>query len=122
MTHRYIKIGVTATVLLLAFTGLLWSTLQDGTQYFKHVDEVMASRSQWEGKPLQLIDNPQRRLEMQAYVSAARPQVERAAFDLISGVVAAFNDARRKVSAHAEQEMQKLTGGLQLPGGLKLPF
>jgi nucleoid-associated protein EbfC len=37
-------------------------------------------------------------------------------------IVAAFNDARRKVTAHAEQEMQKLTGGLQLPGGLKLPF
>jgi DNA-binding YbaB/EbfC family protein len=37
-------------------------------------------------------------------------------------IVAAFNDARRKVSAHAEAEMQKLTGGLQLPGGLKLPF
>jgi nucleoid-associated protein EbfC len=37
-------------------------------------------------------------------------------------VVAAFNDARGKVSAHAEAEMQKLTGGLQLPGGMKLPF
>ena len=37
-------------------------------------------------------------------------------------IVAAFNDARRKVTAYAEQEMQKLTGGLQLPGGLKLPF
>jgi nucleoid-associated protein EbfC len=37
-------------------------------------------------------------------------------------IVAAFNDARRKVSAYAEQEMQKLTGGLQLPGGFKLPF
>ena len=37
-------------------------------------------------------------------------------------IVAAFNDARRKVTTHAEQEMQKLTGGLQLPGGLKLPF
>ena len=37
-------------------------------------------------------------------------------------IVAAFADARRKVSAHAEQEMQKLTGGLQLPGGMKLPF
>jgi nucleoid-associated protein EbfC len=37
-------------------------------------------------------------------------------------IVAAFNDARAKVSAHAEQEMQKLTGGLQLPGGIKLPF
>lgn len=37
-------------------------------------------------------------------------------------LVAAFNDARAKVSAHAESEMQKLTGGLGLPGGLKLPF
>jgi nucleoid-associated protein EbfC len=37
-------------------------------------------------------------------------------------IVAAFNDAREKVSARAEAEMQKLTGGLSLPGGLKLPF
>ena len=37
-------------------------------------------------------------------------------------IVAAFADARRKVTAHAEEEMHKLTGGLQLPGGLKLPF
>ena len=37
-------------------------------------------------------------------------------------IVAAFNDARRKVAAHAETEMQKLTGGLQLPPDLKLPF
>lgn len=37
-------------------------------------------------------------------------------------IVAAFNDARAKVNAHAEAEMQKLTGGLALPGGLKLPF
>ena len=37
-------------------------------------------------------------------------------------IVAAFNDARAKVNAHTEAEMQKLTGGLNLPGGLKLPF
>jgi nucleoid-associated protein EbfC len=37
-------------------------------------------------------------------------------------IVAAFADARRKVAAHSEQEMQKLTGGLSLPGGMKLPF
>src|SRR5438093_13575193 len=54
MTHRYIKIGATSVVLVLAFAALLWSTLQDGTQYFKHVDEVMSNRQQWEGKPLQL--------------------------------------------------------------------
>ena len=37
-------------------------------------------------------------------------------------IVAAFNDARGKVNAHAESEMHKLTGGLSLPGGMKLPF
>jgi len=37
-------------------------------------------------------------------------------------IVAAFNDARAKVNAHSETEMGKLTGGLGLPGGFKLPF
>jgi len=37
-------------------------------------------------------------------------------------IVAAFSDAKQKVSAHAEAEMHKLTGGLNLPGGMKLPF
>src|SRR5258708_32992495 len=54
MTHRYIKLGLTATVLVLAFAGLMWSTLQDGTEYFKHVDEVMTNPQAWEGKALQL--------------------------------------------------------------------
>jgi hypothetical protein len=37
-------------------------------------------------------------------------------------IVAAFNDAKAKVEAHVSQEMSKLTGGLNLPGGMKLPF
>ena len=37
-------------------------------------------------------------------------------------VLAAFNDARGKLEAHIAEEMSKLTGGLQLPAGLKLPF
>ena len=54
MTHRYIKLGLTAVVLVGAFSGLLWSTLRDGTEYFKYVDEVLPERQAWEGKPLQL--------------------------------------------------------------------
>jgi cytochrome c-type biogenesis protein CcmE len=54
MTHRYIKIGATVAVLMLAFTGLMYSTLREGTEYFKHVDEVMADPQAWEGKQLQL--------------------------------------------------------------------
>jgi DNA-binding YbaB/EbfC family protein len=37
-------------------------------------------------------------------------------------IVAAFNDAKGKVEALMAEEMQKLTGGLNLPPGLKLPF
>jgi DNA-binding YbaB/EbfC family protein len=37
-------------------------------------------------------------------------------------IVAAHTDAKRKIEAAAAEEMQKLTGGMQLPGGMKLPF
>ena len=48
------KIIASLVVLVSAFAGLLWSTLGEGTQYYKHVDEVMASPQQWDGKRLQL--------------------------------------------------------------------
>ena len=37
-------------------------------------------------------------------------------------VAAAFNDANRKVEQTVQQKMSSITGGLGLPGGLKLPF
>ena len=37
-------------------------------------------------------------------------------------VIAAHNDAKARVEAHMSEEMSKLTGGLQLPPGMKLPF
>ncbi|MCP4010503.1 MAG: YbaB/EbfC family nucleoid-associated protein [Proteobacteria bacterium] len=37
-------------------------------------------------------------------------------------VAAAFNDALRKVEATTQEKMGGLTEGLNLPGGLKLPF
>ena len=37
-------------------------------------------------------------------------------------IVAAHANARQKVEATAAEEMQKVTGGLQLPPGMKLPF
>ena len=37
-------------------------------------------------------------------------------------LIAAHNDAKAKVEARMAEEMQKLTGGLSLPPGLKLPF
>lgn len=37
-------------------------------------------------------------------------------------IAAAFNDATRKVEQTVQQKMSAVTGGLALPGGLKLPF
>ncbi len=37
-------------------------------------------------------------------------------------IVAAHVDAKRKVEAHTAEEMQKVTAGVQLPPGMKLPF
>jgi len=37
-------------------------------------------------------------------------------------VVAAVNEARQRADAMVAEEMSKLTGGLQLPPGMKLPF
>ncbi len=37
-------------------------------------------------------------------------------------LVAAFADAKSRVEARQQEEMSKLTGGLNLPGGFKLPF
>ena len=37
-------------------------------------------------------------------------------------VVAALNDARENVQKKISEEMSKLTGGLKLPPGMKLPF
>jgi cytochrome c-type biogenesis protein CcmE len=51
---RAVRIILTAFVLLLSFGGLLWSTLREGTEYYKHVDEVMTQPEAWYGKRLQL--------------------------------------------------------------------
>ena len=54
MSHKAIKVGLTSLVLALSFGGLLYSTMGEATEYYKHVDEVMAAPEQWEGKRLQL--------------------------------------------------------------------
>ena len=37
-------------------------------------------------------------------------------------ITAAFNDAKTKVEAFVAEKMSEVTGGLQLPPGMKLPF
>jgi cytochrome c-type biogenesis protein CcmE len=54
MKSKPIKVAATALVLSLALGGLFYSTLQEGTEYYVHVDEVMTDPGAWHGKRLQL--------------------------------------------------------------------
>jgi cytochrome c-type biogenesis protein CcmE len=54
MSRKAAKIGLTSAVLVAAFMGLLWTSLGEGTEYYKHVDEVMVKPQPWYGKRLQL--------------------------------------------------------------------
>jgi nucleoid-associated protein EbfC len=37
-------------------------------------------------------------------------------------IAAAYNDANRKIESTVQERMSAVTGGLQLPPGMKLPF
>jgi cytochrome c-type biogenesis protein CcmE len=54
MRYKAVRLGLTGLVLTLAFGGLLYSTLSEGTEYYKHVDEVMVDPLPWHGKKMQL--------------------------------------------------------------------
>jgi len=54
MKHKAIKVGVTSLVLALSFAGLMYTTMAESTEYYKHVEEVMVSPEPWYGKRLQL--------------------------------------------------------------------
>jgi cytochrome c-type biogenesis protein CcmE len=54
MPSKGVKVLLTSGVLIAAFVGLMWTTMQDGTQYYKHVDEVMVDPDAWVGKRLQV--------------------------------------------------------------------
>jgi cytochrome c-type biogenesis protein CcmE len=54
MRNKAVKIGLTSVVLAGALAALLGATLREGTEYYKHVDEVMTDPGSWYGKRLQL--------------------------------------------------------------------
>ena len=51
---KTVKIAISTLVLGLAFSAMLYSSLSEDTQYYKHVDEVMTQPANWYGKRLQL--------------------------------------------------------------------
>jgi cytochrome c-type biogenesis protein CcmE len=54
MNAKSLKIAATCAALLLGLGGLMFTSLREGTEYFKHVDEVMADPGTWQGKKVQL--------------------------------------------------------------------
>ena len=54
MPSKALKISLTTAALTMAFVGLLWTTMADGTAYYMHVDEVMVDPAAWHDKRLQV--------------------------------------------------------------------
>ena len=54
MSKKATRAVFSAVVIMGAFTMLLYTTVSQGAQYYKHVDEVMNSPEQWYGKQMQL--------------------------------------------------------------------
>ncbi len=54
MKNKAVKIGLTSVVLAMTFGALLYTTMAEGTEYYKHVDEVMTQPEPWYGKKLQM--------------------------------------------------------------------
>ena len=54
MSAKALKIAATVVVVVLALAGLLFATLREETQFYKHVDEVMTNPAAWQGRRLQL--------------------------------------------------------------------
>ena len=54
MSKKATRAVFSAVVILGALIMLLYTTVSQGAQYYKHVDEVMVSPEQWYGKSMQL--------------------------------------------------------------------
>ena len=96
MTHRNIKIAITTVVLVGAFGGLLWSSLREGTEYYKHVDEVMGNIGQLRGKHLQV----------HGYVVKDSPLEA-----IVTSILAVVAGARVLSEAIADRVLSMISGG-----------
>jgi cytochrome c-type biogenesis protein CcmE len=54
MSSRTIKVLATVVIIAGALGSLMYTSLAEGTEYYKHVDEVMIEPAAWHGKKLQL--------------------------------------------------------------------
>ena len=54
MPNKAVKIVLTTVALFGAFLFLMWTTMQEGTQYFLEVEEVTADAAAWDGEALKV--------------------------------------------------------------------
>ena len=54
MSKKATRAVFSAVVLLAAVTMVLYTTVSDGAQYYKNVDEIMTSPEHWYGKQMEL--------------------------------------------------------------------
>jgi cytochrome c-type biogenesis protein CcmE len=54
MSKKAVRVSVSAVVILSAVTWLMISTISEGAEYYKTVDEVMADPQAWQGKRMQV--------------------------------------------------------------------
>ena len=54
MSKKATRAVISGVVILTALISLLYVTVSEGAQYYKHVDEVMNDPSPWYGKSMQL--------------------------------------------------------------------
>lgn len=54
MSKKATRAAISAVVILTALIAVMYTTVSQGAQYYKHVDEVMNDPSPWYGKSMQL--------------------------------------------------------------------
>lgn len=54
MSKKTVRVGISAVVVISALTLLMYTSVSEGAEYYKYVDEVMQNPAQWEGKRLRV--------------------------------------------------------------------
>jgi cytochrome c-type biogenesis protein CcmE len=54
MSKKTVRVSLSALVILSALTFLMYTSISEGAEYYKYVDEVMAEPEQWHGKRLRV--------------------------------------------------------------------
>jgi len=54
MSKKTVRVSLSALVVISALTFLMYSSISEGAEYYKYVDEVMEAPEQWYGKRLRV--------------------------------------------------------------------